>query len=178
MTNKTLVGIITIFVGLNVVLLYFNIDLQNKIENAAAESSSWGFEQAGESTARIMHPEVSTPDSSLSLMVFLTDKGCMSCVENEVRNLNEFHKKFNEHLQVYILAPDTAYLEQLYVTFPVKPINPEEAVLDREFNFMNPVALVTDANGMVQMINVSEVGKPGKQNSFYERTSSLFQSVE
>lgn len=92
MTNKTLVGIITIFVGLNVVLLYFNIDLQNKIENAAAESSSWGFEQAGESTARIMHPEVSTPDSSLSLMVFLTDKGCMSCVENEVRNLNEFHK--------------------------------------------------------------------------------------
>lgn len=178
MENKKIIAVIALLVGLNVLLLYLNMDLQTKVEDMEIENASWGFEQAGESTARISHSAVSTPDSSLSLMVFLTDKGCMSCVENEVRNLNEFHKKFNNHLQVYIIAPDTTYLEQLYVTFPVKPIDRDEAVLDREFNFMNPGALVTDANGMVQAINVSEVGKPGKQNRFYERMASLFQSVK
>jgi len=178
MKNIKTIGVITILVAFNLVLLYLNTNLQNRIKNVELQANSWGFEKTGDSVARLIHPQVQLPETGLSLIVLITDEGCITCMENEVRNLNDFHEKFRDRLKVYSFSRDTSYFEQFPVYFTLELIDPDRPVLDNEFDFNNPVALVTDNNGMVQTIQVAEVGKAGKRNEFYKRMTSLFKSVK
>lgn len=177
MKNKIVIGVMAIFAGLNILLIYLNVGLQNKVENILELSSTLIFEQIMQSKAQVMHSEVQHSNSNLSLEVFLTDHGCMGCLENEVSNLNAFHKKFNDYLQVYILTSDSSLLSQFPINFPYKRINPFERVFNSKLTFSNPLAILVDRNGKVQMINISEVGKSAKRNRFYERMESLFETA-
>lgn len=178
MNNKKIIGVIIVLICLNIFLLYLNMDLQTQVENITKESTSWEFEDVGKSMARITHTDVSDSSDSLFLMIFLTDKGCMSSVVNEIRNINEFQKKFKNNLQVYVMAEDTSYFEQFYISFPIKQISSKESLLNHEFDFVNPVAMVVDGNGIIHEISMSEVGEPQKRNLFYSRMNSLFESIE
>lgn len=164
--------------GLNVLLLFVNSDLRSKVNVIVTKEQQWGYEQIGRGNAKIAHPDVSLADAGLSLLVFITDYGCRSCMENEIRNLNTFYKKYEEYTRVYIMSSDKSNMKQFNITFPIKQIDPTGDILDNKFKFANPVALLVDANGMVHDIAIAESGRPEIRNQFYQRLASLFESIE
>ncbi len=171
------IGLI-LLTGLNIVLLFTTNNLYNRLEAVHEQSLKWGFEHIGAGNAHLIYPSVEVSDSGLSLQIFLTDKGCTSCVINEIRNLNILSKHYRKFMDVYFKGSNSNYLESFYIQFSIEPISEEKKILDNAFRFYNPVALLIDENGMVHRVHMAEPGNPAKTNRFYERIASLFKSLE
>jgi len=174
---------------LNLWLLYTNMERQEQIEFLNAEvqklnleneqsTKSWSFEAVGENPARLIHPGVPQAEQSVSLSVFFTDKGCSYCVEYEVQIINKLYEKYKNKLRIYLLSHNDTFLKRLYdAEFPYKNIDPEKKLLDNDFDFSNPIALVTDENRLVQLIHIAEQDNEEKSHLFYTRISSLLESL-
>ncbi|MEX0779013.1 MAG: hypothetical protein WD491_08990 [Balneolales bacterium] len=166
----------------NIFLLYTNADYRKHIEQLYSQVQ---FQEALEyqsyssvvNNARITHSGIKLRDSGMSLLVFFTDRGCPSCIESEILNLQDFYNKHPQNIQAYLLSSNESFTSLYEVNFPLKVINPNETILDEELNFDNPVAILTDSNGMVQNIYVAEVGNKEKSSNFYKRMTSFFNSI-
>lgn len=185
---KVLTFLVVILTLLNVWLLYANnarqIEMENLIRSknetslSNSDPENWGFEQAGNETAKIVHPEVELPEKDLSMSVFFTDSGCGYCVDHEVALLNDFYNKFESEFNVYLLSHNESFLERLHgAEFPYSVIDPEKKLVDHDFDFSNPVAIISDSNGIVQIIHIAEKDNKEKSNHFYTRVGSLLLSL-
>ncbi|WP_020402288.1 hypothetical protein [Gracilimonas tropica] len=154
------------------------VHLQNEQILSGNEPESWGFEQAGNRSAKIVHPEVELSSAGLSLSVFFTDNGCGYCVDHEVELLNKLNEEFEGNFNTYLISHNKSFLKRLHdAEFPYTTIDPQEKLLNNDFDFGNPVALFTDKNGVVQIIHVAEKDNEAKSNHFYDRAESLLSSI-
>lgn len=77
--SRIVVLLVIVLSLLNVWLLYTNqvrqdrienlVEVQNQLSRPSGESANWGFEQAGNEAAKIVHPEVELPEEGLSEVV-------------------------------------------------------------------------------------------------------------
>lgn len=188
MKRYTIKAVVIILVTLNILLLYENSQQQKKIKdlnNRIVNISNYlnrvtVSSQFRKKNIRVIHPDVNLPgDDELLLFVFFTVRGCRSCVITEVRILNKFYKKYKEHTKIFLLSYDETYLKRLYdASFVYQTINPGKSILNTKKDFKNPIALMVDANGEVQVIQVAKKGKPEVRKQFYKQMASLFQSLE
>ncbi|MEX1268958.1 MAG: hypothetical protein WEA56_08150 [Balneolaceae bacterium] len=187
MKNSTiLIGALMLF---NLLLLYTNHIRQNKIDSLSSqvllleEDRYWNNKVDDIiGNASVIHNDINLPaNSGISLVVFITDRGCTSCLSFETSNLNELYKNYSESLSVYLIGNDEASLKGnliLYdAKFPTKYIKADQSILDIDFDFFSTViALLIDGNGMIQDIYLSESGNPKKSKQFFQRMQSLFNS--
>ena len=188
--SKKLILSIVVLSILNVWLLYSNYVSKKQINNIISiqnnkpapyeiETRRWGFEQSGDKPAKIIHPDVDIGEKSLFMAAFFTDNGCSYCVKHEVSLLNELNEKYNGELKVYLLSQNESFLERLYgAEFDYSTIDPQEKLLNNDFEFRNPVTLLADKNGVVQISHIAEKDNEEKSNQFYKRISSLLLSLK
>ncbi|MEX0780993.1 MAG: hypothetical protein WD037_14735 [Balneolales bacterium] len=174
---------ILILSGFNISLLYINFDQQKNIDYLHSQIHfEQGLEFQGYSSvfynSKIVHPEIELRDSGMSLLVFFTDRGCPSCLEYEIPNFAQFFNEHGQYTQAFLLSNNDSFTSRYEVNFPLNVISPTEGLLDTELDFDNPVAILTDSNGIIQHIYVAEVGNREKSDRFYERMTSLFQAVQ
>lgn len=178
MKNAKIIIAITLLTVFNILLLYINVKQQNQLERLQAQI------KPSESQTTIMldsgirlSSDIKVP-SGLSLLVFFTDRSCLSCLKYEAQKLNKFYSNYGEYTQVYLLSTYKSYLERFDIDFKYTMINPDKDILNKEFVFANPVALLVDSNGLVQRFYLAEAGNEAKSNQFYQQMSSLFQSIQ
>lgn len=169
MKNIKIITVVSLLLVFNVLLVYANLERQKAIDFLSSQSII-------ESNPQIIHPGITLTDSGLGLVVLFTDQSCPDCLKFEVPNLNEFYSENNTDFHVYIIGSNETLLERYQASFPYTHISPDEAVLDMEFEIVNPVAMVVDSEGMVQHIYESKIGEPEKSVRFYQRMRSLFRS--
>lgn len=189
MKSKELVIVTLILLGFNIWLLYTNdkrqeqIDLLNsQIQSlntvTKANSTDWGIEQEGNTIARIIHPEVHLNTEGTTLSIYFTDQGCSFCIENEVENLNKLWKKYPQKIKIFLMSYNKFFLKRLYgAVFSYKVIAPEEKLLDNNFSFANPIAILSDENNIVQLLHIAEKDNEVKSDKFYQRMNSLLESL-
>lgn len=175
--NKFLIVAVIILVALNATLLITNKRQAVEIEELLNSSNVWGYEKVGTSPSSIKNDEIKLPQKGLYLISVLTEKGCVTCLENEIRNLNELYAQYEDLIYVYIQSENKRYFEQFYITFPVIFISSKDKILDNNFTFHNPVTMVVDSSRYVHLIDVAEVGNSSKKNHFYNQVRSIFQSL-
>ncbi len=176
--HKVLWGILIVFVGLNIWLLYGKVDLQQQVNRLQANTL-----QKEEDIAQITEPVQfigSDFQKPFSLVAIFTDYGCTSCVVTEIEYLSKWRKKFNNTLQVYYIGKTDEYLEQFGAEFPYKKIDSASNLFTVSLPVGNPVVALVDKNGHVQSIHNNDLSRPGsdrRRANFYRRMNSLFQLV-
>lgn len=180
MMNKYLyITMFLLLLTMNVFLLYTNIERQNEINVLNAQKKS--FDQRslvglGEIDS-LKHSEVQFKGAGFFLSIFIPPASCSSCLEFEVPNINNLYDEHSEKVEVYILGQNDKFLNTYGFTHNVMVINPMEPVFDEEFNFMNPVAVLTDSLGVVHDFYVAEVGNVKASDRFYKRMDSFFNAI-
>ncbi|MTI88316.1 MAG: hypothetical protein FH748_10140 [Balneolaceae bacterium] len=189
MKDKTFVLIIILLGLLNVWSLYTNNQRQAQIDSYKSQiqkmslfgkgtNPDWGFEKVGKTPAKIVAPEVDIKKEGLTISIFFTDRGCLTCVENEVKNINQLFQDHTSKLNVYLMSHNKSYLSRLFgAKFVYKNLDPEVKVLDNDFDFGNPVVLITDVNGLVHRIHIGEKENVKKSDQFYKELDSLLSSL-
>lgn len=154
------------------VMKQVNID-NNHIDTS--ENSDWGFEKKGDNLAKIISPEIITNRNELTYSIIFTDNGCRDCVENEVKNINELYSKYKNKFSVYLMSNNNNYLTRLYgADFSYKNIDPSRKIINNDFIFSNPIAIISNPNNNVLYIHVAEKDDDSKSNLFYSQLDSLF----
>lgn len=178
--KKSVLILIVFLTALNLWSLAVNFELKNRVSKCRqfneinSSGSIWGFENAGIENAYLVHPDVYTSRDQLNLLFFFTDLGCSYCIEHEVELLNKLYERHGNRFDVYLFSKNKSFLKRLYnAKFPYKTIMSQDKVLDNEFTFNNPVAIVTDSNGMVQIIHIADKDDKKRSEIFYKRINSL-----
>lgn len=179
--NKSLV-IIIILAGFNVILLFQKINLQNQVESlnslVVTQKNQLSSINQLSNTEKLSDDFLKLPDSDISLLIFFPISSCSSCLIYEVRNFNNFYSDYETQAGAYLLGDDSSNLERSGTEFPFQSISIKKFVLQTGINHTNPIALLVDSNGMIHDTYLAEVGNETKSNRFYQRMTSLFQSVE
>jgi hypothetical protein len=177
-----LIVAIGILIVLNIWLLFNNHQKDEKIEELYLTSSQtkWRYETVDSTLLHISNDEITVGNTSLSLIVFFSDQGCQSCIKDEVNLLNEKHSSYEDLTKVYLLSKKApTYLSRMFgATFDYQVIDPKEAVFDIDFEFVNPVAVLTDSTGLVHRIHKAEVGNKKKSEEFYKQMFELFDDMQ
>ncbi len=178
--------VIALLAGLNIFLLYTNLQRQNIINELKAVQlraqnenvESENIKQFISKDVRLTQPEVALPDVGPELYVFFTIRSCGNCLRYEIPNLNEFYKKYPEKTNVYLLTKGGRFLKEDYgAIFPVTIIDPAKPIFNVTVNFSNPIAVLVDPSGTVYTIYYSQVGNKTKCNLFYNNMNQLFQVI-
>jgi len=177
---KLLWSLLSLLLILNVLALYGRVNLQQQVEQLQyrvlltenpiiAPLGNIRFAHAAASKEFKVKP--------ISLIAFLTDYGCTSCLSAEIRYLNEWNQKYTNSVKAYFVGESINYLEKYGANFEYKTqINPEELV-NVYLPISNPVILVVDERGTVHSIHTNDTPRPGsdrRRDEFYYRTASLF----
>jgi len=110
----------------------------------------------------------------LSLLVVISDSGCVTCIENEVTLLNSMVPDFEKSIIVVSVSNSSNYLQRLY-GFNSEPIsvNPNEfssALLNKS---PNPLLLVLNSSGDVLLSHFSETSNLEKSEYFNRLVKGL-----
>lgn len=183
--NSLYIIIVALFIG-NIWLIYTNKtlsdwikinQLQTPYEEKSINDESWGFEKTGNTIAKINHPDVPKFEET-KLLVFFTDIGCQFTIEYEVQLLNDLYKTHSKRTKIFLLSNHESYLKRLYdAKFEYELINIDHNILDNEFNFTNPVSIITGERSIVQSIHIAEKDNNFRSEIFYEKVDALFKSL-
>jgi hypothetical protein len=180
---KLLWGVLILFAGLNIWLLYGKTSLQQQVNMLQAENLHKNGVLSQMTEPVRLTPadsELNYSLNSIGLVVLFTSHGCKSCVVAEIEYLNRWHQKFDEHVQVYFLGHSKQYLEQFGAEFPFRKIDSANDLFNVSLPIGNPIAAVVDENNYVQAIHTNDLSRPGSKQrraNFYRRVESLFNAV-
>lgn len=176
--HTVLWGMLILFIGLNIWLLYGKVDLQQQVNRLQAKNL-----QKEEDIAQMTEPVQFTGSDvqkPMSLVAIFTDYGCTSCVVTEIEYLSKWQEKFDNTLQVYYLGQTDEYLEQFGAEFSYEKIESVNNLFTISVPVGNPVVALVDKNGHVQSIHTNDLSRPDsdeRRSNFYRRMNSLFQLV-
>ena len=178
MKKSELAAITGVLIVLNIWLLY-SINQKDRVIEELGNSrnlNNWKFETVDSTLFKISHYEVELGEASLKLIVFFSDQGCQSCIEDEVNFLNKFNAEHTSILNVYLLsAKAPTYLSRMFeASFDYKVIDPRINVFDVDFEFVNPIAVLVDSLGLVHRLHKAEVANSGKSEEFYKQMRKYF----
>ncbi len=178
MASKTSYILIAVLIIFNIFMLYQNVQRENKVgilnNQLAACEQNTGNPAMHTSSIRLPD-ELISPDNTLSLVTFFTDRGCAPCVIDEIGFINNMLEKYNPYMNMYLVDGHERYLVNLGAQFRYEIIGtiPE---LD-DLHISNPVSLLIDRNGTVHHIHYADIGNAEKSRRFFENVRSLFESV-
>lgn len=180
MKLKSINIFIACLLGLNVFLLYTNIQRQNEINNLRSVQSKVTTASAVtlSKDASLIHPDIILNRTGLTFSIIVPQNSCSSCLEFEVPNINELYQEYPEQVQVYVLGQNERFLFPYGFTNQVPVIDPMKPVFDHEFDFMNPVAVVTDSDGIIHNFYAAEVGNAEKSDRFYKKMDRFLNAVQ
>jgi hypothetical protein len=176
--HRVLWGMLIVFIGLNIWLLYGKANLQQQVNRLQAQAL-----QKEEDIAQVTEPVEFTGSDfqkPLRLVAVFTDYGCTSCVVTEIEYLSKWNKKYSNTLKAYYLGETAGYLEQFGAKFSYEKIESVNNLFTISLPVGNPVIALVDANGNVQSIHTNDLSRPGsdqRRENFYQRMNSLFQLV-
>jgi hypothetical protein len=110
----------------------------------------------------------------LTLLVLVSDAGCVTCIEHEVNLINVMLPKYIESIIIVSASNSDNYLQRLY-GFIGEPI----AVRSENINLnltqynSNPVYFLVDKSGNVLMSHISETVYPEKSNVFLKLVTTI-----
>ena len=116
-------------------------------------------------------------DSKLKLISIITEGGCGSCVENEIKYLNKLYLKNKNYVEVFYVGNNKGILSALGAKFKFNMIHDNHMVVNMDLMTSQPIALLADSNKNVFMINLSSVNAPAKTQKFYADVLSLLNLV-
>lgn len=112
----------------------------------------------------------------LLLISFLTEQGCGSCLEEEIKYLNAIYSKYKDYLLVFYEGNPNV-LKSFGAKFKFQNTN----YLKRKFNLPiridNPISMLVDKYGNIQSYHKAVVSDPSASASFFFKVNSLFKSV-
>lgn len=165
--------------GLNLFLLYTNVQRQNEINNLRSSNSKTTAASTPilSKEATLIHPDIALKPDGLSFSIIVPQNSCSSCLEFEVPNINDLYREYPDQVQLYILGQDEQFLSPYGFTHTSQVIDPMKPVFDHEFDFVNPVAVITDSEGIIHKFYAAEVGNVEKSDRFYKRIESFFNAI-
>lgn len=186
MKKKTFYTAIITLCLLNIWLLYINEQLVKSVNVSQIQpnmnikstySNDWGYEQFGESIGKIVHPDI--PElNDIKLIALFTDIGCQFTVEHDVVLLNNLYKKYPDKIKIYLLSNNESFLKRLFnAKFPYEIIDINHKVLNNNFDFINPVSIISGNKSIVQILHISEKDNEMKSNMFFEKMDALLSSL-
>lgn len=178
MKKGELVAITGVLIVLNILLLY-SINQKDRIIEELGNRrilNNWKFETTDNTLLYISHHEVKLGEAPLKLIVFFSDQGCQSCIEDEVELLNLINDEYPGSFNVYLLSTKApTYLSRMFeANFDYKVIDPRINVFDGDFEFVNPIAVLVDSLGLVHRLHKAEVANSSKSEEFYRQMRKFF----
>ncbi|MEO1023647.1 MAG: hypothetical protein AAFW89_13970 [Bacteroidota bacterium] len=178
MKKTELTAIIFVLVVLNGWLLYNNHQKNRLIDELSSTNRpvSWELETVDRTKVYLSNKEVEIPDRPISLLVFFSDQGCQSCMEDEVRFLNAFREENNNAFKVYLQTQRApTYLTRMFgADFEYTVIDPQQNIFNVDFELVNPISVLVDSTGLVHRMHKAEVGNSEKSEVFYHQMKTLF----
>lgn len=176
--NKKLLSLL-VFVLLftNAYSLYSNLKYKHSILLLSRQIEIFTNDKvmgAVETVTRFSHPQITLPQNQSTLVVIFTDKGCTTCYEYEIPNLNNLYRHYSSNIQVYYVGNNSMYLDNASPEFSYLQISPNYPLLDIEFKLTNTTIFLVDKNSLIQQVYRAEIGNRSKSNSFYHRMNSFF----
>lgn len=173
-------GLIILFIGLNIWLLYGKISLQQQISRLQVEVVENGNEFSMINEPVEFSGSKTTSPPPIRLVAIFTDYGCGSCVISEIKHLNKWQDKFDNTVQVYYDGETENYLEEFGAEFEYEKINSIQNLFSISLPIGNPIITLVDERNNVQSIHTNDLSRPGSDQrriNFYRRMESLFESV-
>ena len=117
-------------------------------------------------------PFVKTIDSDVWMSVFISDKGCKSCIKNYISNINALYKKYSHYIVVYYLGLDKKYLKELGAKFEY--VHLPEANLYGVLKTNQPISVLSDKSKNVLLSNISLLSDHSHSDSYFKIADRLF----
>jgi|SRR5690554_2413074 len=167
---------IVLLLSMNIFLMYSNIKAKETLKTFIANSELI-IHNKSLSGQKLIHPDIDLNKKGLTLSILVPNTSCSSCLEFEVPNMNELYEKYKSQVKVYILGQNSNYLKSYGFKYPVKVIDRVDPIFDMDYEFSNPIALLTSSNGYIYDDYVAEVGNSIKSFDFYNRMSSFLNEI-
>lgn len=171
--------IITILVILNFYSLYSNIKLRiytNTLKTQYEDLKRDKVYGSIEVVTTFRHPEIVIPQNDYLLVVLFADRGCSSCYEYEVPNLNKLYQNYSSNIIVYYVGNNSMTLDDASPEFQYTQISPYYPILDTDFVLTNTTIFLLDKNSVIQQVYKAEIGNRSKSSIFYNRIASYMSS--
>jgi hypothetical protein len=177
--TKILLGLVIIFTGFNIWLMYDKINLQRQVNRLQVDIVENGNEfSVITEPVEFYGPEISS--TPVRLVAIFTDYGCGSCVVSEIEYLNKWQDKFNNTIQVYYEGETEKYLEEVGADFKYRKVNSAQELFSISLPIGNPIIALVDEGNNVHSIHTNDLSRPGsdrRRSNFYNRMQSLFESI-
>lgn len=173
----TIIALLVILSVFDILLLYGNYNKKEQIKDLRSIIKSIRNTSLVQENISISNSNIEWPDSELALVILLPEQSCSSCIRSEIYYVENFIDKYDEFARVYSISNKKNYLERFDVNFSYKNISFSESIFNTEIRFSNPIAILVDSTGMVQIFHQAEIGNSEKSHNFYTRIASLFSSL-
>jgi hypothetical protein len=183
MSHKHFYLCLVCLTALNIFLLYTNVQRQNEINTLRSVQSikptTTSSAPSLSKDATLIHPDIALQTEGLTVSVIVPQNSCSSCLDFEVPNINKLYNQHSEEVQVYILGQNERFLAPYGFKHTARVIDPMQPVFkNQEFDFMNPVAVVSDAEGTIHNFYAAEVGNKEKSDRFYARMDRFLNAID
>lgn len=182
MKKNKILFILFVLLTSDILLLYQNIEKQNSINELNRQLQILEkFKPTNEISLNIDFTLLDSIDieiktNKLMLISFLTEQGCGSCLEEEIKYLNSIYSKYKEYLLVFYEGNPNV-LKSFDVKFIFKNISSLKKKFNLPFRIDNPVSILVDRYGNIQSFHKAVVNDPGASATFFFKVNSLFKSV-
>lgn len=179
-SKKALIVIAVILFILNVMLMYSNIQRQNRINILTGQIIYHEREQAGRQYPgeAVYVKEGQKINDGLSLILIFSDIDCVACLGYEIPNLNRFYTRFPDRATVFYVGKDSLLLKRAGAEFPYTIVDDASTILPDYFKIDNSLGLIVDSNNMIHGVYRPETEHEEKSSKFYKKTHSLFESFK
>ena len=175
--KKLLIVLVIVLIITNTYSLYSNIKYKHSSVLLTRQLENYSKDKvlgSVEAVTTFIHPQIALPQNQSTLVVLFADKGCSTCYEYEIPNLNNLYHQFSSNIQVYYVGNNSMYLDNASPEFTYLQISPYLPLLDIEFELTNTTIFLIDENSLIQQVYRAEIGNRSKSNNFYLRMNSLF----
>ncbi|MTI89413.1 MAG: hypothetical protein FH748_15760 [Balneolaceae bacterium] len=111
----------------------------------------------------------------VTLLVFFTETGCSSCINNELKNINEYFGTFPKYIKFFYIG---SIEEQQYKYYnkrlPIEALDINKNLLNGYVRLSNPVAMLVDPSGNIFELHKADTINHKLSNRFYKRIASFF----
>jgi hypothetical protein len=178
-SRRTFVLTVVVFLFLNGLLIYANVQRQSRIALLSSqlqehERINAKYLQRNQVFRLARKNRVERePKTPLKVVALVTDRGCSSCIREVIQELNAFSSTYPGNVEVYYQGPNPQYLPTMGADFRFTALpDLAEAFWDPPLVKESMLLLVDSDDVVILAANITTETLP-KARSFFERAERL-----
>lgn len=118
-----------------------------------------------------------SPKRKPFLLALFDENGCPSCLDYNIKILNQFKLKYDSNLLVFYQGTEGKYLKKYKPNFEYYVIDSNYELFTKKMDYAKPLLFFIGRDNVVYDIHRSEVTSLNKTKIFFDKTEKILDAI-